>query len=113
MIIFSSRDNRQLHVAAGAHRLVGPSFFATLGKRNLVQYAVELSPDLIPLGAGEMAICAFRFWPDLGRLGLRLEMIEIEVSPASGVSKALGVLDGHIGAIERGGEKPHSRRLSC
>src|SRR5215470_18160811 len=79
--------------------------------RDLVQYAVELRPNLVSLGAGDVAKRAFRFCLHLGGRSLWLVMIEIEVSPASGVGKALGVLDGHIRAIELAREITPSRRL--
>src|SRR6516162_11243876 len=79
--------------------------------RDLVQYAVELRPNLVSLGAGDMAKRAFRFIFDLGGRSLRLVMSEIEISPAPGVGKALRILDGHIRAIELAREKTPSRRL--
>src|SRR5215472_4511425 len=79
--------------------------------RDLVQYAVELRPNLVSLGAGDVAKRAFRFIFDLGSLSLRLVMSEIEISPAPGVGKALRVLDGRIPAIELAREKTPSRRL--
>src|SRR5262245_62304356 len=38
-------------------------------------------------------------------------MIEIVVAPPSGIGIALGILDGHVGAIERSGEIAPPRRL--
>src|SRR6516162_791759 len=91
--------------------LLSSSLFGTLGKGDLVQYPVELRPDLVSLGAPDMAKCAFRFCLDLGGRSLRLVMIEIEVSPGPGVGKALRILDSHIRAIELAREKTPSRRL--
>src|SRR6516162_6328234 len=79
--------------------------------RDLVQYAIELRPNLVSLGAGDVAKRAFRFCLHLGGRSLRLVMVEIEISPAPGVGKALRVLDGHIRAIELAREKTPSRRL--
>src|SRR5215469_7799605 len=39
-------------------------------------------------------------------------MVEIEVSPASCVGKAFGILDGHVGAVESAGEITPPRGLS-
>src|SRR5215471_14193734 len=79
--------------------------------RDLVQYAVELRPNLVSLGAGDVAKRAFRFCLHLGGRSLRLVMSEIEVSPAPGVGKALRVLDSRVPPIERAGEITPSRRL--
>src|SRR5215813_4566907 len=87
------------------------SGLATLGEGDLVQYAVELRPHLVSLGAPDVAKCAFRFCLDLGGRSLRLVMIEIEVTPAASVGKALRVLDGHIGSVESAGEITPPRRL--
>src|SRR5215813_10058322 len=91
--------------------LLRSSALATLGEGDLVQYAVELRPHLVSFGTPDMAKCAFRFCLDLGGRSLRLVMIEIEVTPAASVGKALRVLDGHIGSVESAGEITPPRRL--
>src|SRR6516165_6673400 len=73
---------------------------ATFGKRDLVQYAVKLSPNLVSLGGGDMAKSAFRSCLHLGGQSLWLGVIEIEVSPPAGVGIPLGILDSHIPAVE-------------
>ena len=40
-------------------------------------------------------------------------MIEIEVAPAAGSGKALGILDRHVGAVETSGELAPPRRLGA
>src|SRR5262245_14391223 len=68
---------------------------------SVVQQAIELRPDLVLLCAGLMAKCALRLRPQLGGRSLRLLMIEVVVSPlASGLCVPLGILDGHISAVE-------------
>src|SRR6516162_7555070 len=79
--------------------------------RDLVQYAVELRPNLVSLGGGDMAKRAFRFIFDLGGQSLRLVMSEIEVPPATGVGEPLRVLDSRIPPVERAGEITPTRRL--
>src|SRR5262245_10475015 len=76
---------------------------------SLVQQRIELGPDLVFLGtakvAGVAAIC------DFGGRSFWLMMIEIEVAPAARSGKALGILDGHIRAVESAGEIAPPRRL--
>jgi len=78
---------------------------------SYVQQAIELSPNLIFLGAGDMAKGAFVLRFQFGGWRLWLMMIEIVVTPASRIGIALGILDGHVGAIERPGEITLPRRL--
>src|SRR5262249_17409827 len=79
---------------------------------SVVQQTIELRPDLVLLGAGLMAKCALRLRPQLGGRGLGLVMIEVVVSPgAAGLRVPLGVLDGHVGAVEFTGEITPARRL--
>src|SRR5215510_5786861 len=96
------------------------SFFA-LGSRGFresldighsyVQQGIELGPNLIFLGAGDVAKGAFVQRFRFGSRSLWLMMIEIVVAPPSGIGIALGILDGHVGAIERSGEIAPPRRL--
>src|SRR6516162_9399635 len=79
--------------------------------RDLVQYAVELRPNLVSLGAGDVAKRAFRFCLHLGGRSLRLVMIEIKISPAARVGKTLGILDSHIGAVDSAGKVTPTRRF--
>src|SRR5262249_9880839 len=76
---------------------------------SLVQQGIELGPNLIFLGTGEVAgvaaVC------DFGGRSFWLMMIEIEVAPAARSGKALGILDRCVGAIERSGEIAPPRRL--
>src|SRR4029077_8224775 len=65
---------------------------------SVVQQAIELGPDLVLLGAGDVAEGAFRLRPHLRGRGLRLVMIEVVVTPSPGIRESPGVLDGHIGA---------------
>src|SRR5262249_28743688 len=89
---------------------VQPACRRTLG--SVVQQAIELRPDLVLLGTGLMAKCALRLRPQLGGRGLGLVMIEVVVSPAAaGLRVPLGVLDGHVGAVEFPGEITPARRL--
>src|SRR5262249_39281547 len=75
-----------------------------LGDDLFVQPRIELGPNLIFLGAGDMAKGALGFGLHLGRRCLRLVVIEIVVTPASGVGIALGVLDRNVGAVQLSGE---------
>ena len=84
---------------------------ATLGKGDLVQYPVELRPNLVSLGGADMAKRAFRFIFDLGGQSLRLAMIEIELPPATGVGKPLRVLDSRVRPVESAREITPTRRL--
>jgi hypothetical protein len=78
---------------------------------SFVQQGIELGPHLIFLRAGDMTIRAFVLGFHLGSWCLWLMMIEIVEPPPSGIGIALGVLDGHIGAIEGPGEIAPPRRL--
>src|SRR5262249_7686813 len=69
-----------------------------------IQQRIELGPDVVLLGARDMAVGAFRHWPHLGGRVLWLMMIEVEVAPAAGFGETLGVLHGHVGAVEGTGE---------
>src|SRR5262249_6359437 len=71
---------------------------------SLVQQGIELGPDAVFLGAGDMAIGAIVQCLHLGRWCFRLTVIEIVETPPSGVGIALGIFDGHIGTVERSGE---------
>src|SRR5215469_1393609 len=84
---------------------------ATFGKRDLVQYAVKLSPNLVSLGGCDVTKCAFRLWLRGGGQSLWLEVMEIEVSPPAGVGIPLGILDSHIRAVEFPWEIAPSGRL--
>src|SRR5262249_41556932 len=64
----------------------------------------ELGPDLVFLGAGDMAIGAFPLGFHFGRCSLWFVMIEIVVPPTSGIGVALRILDRHICAIKRSGK---------
>src|SRR5262245_21659261 len=76
---------------------------------SLVQQRIELGPNLIFLGTAKVAgVAAIR---DFGGRSFWLMMIEIEVAPAARSGKALGILDGRIGAIESAGEIAPARRL--
>ena len=82
-----------------------------MGKRDLVQNAVELRPNLVSLSGGDMAKCAFRFIFDFGDRSLRLVMIEIEEPPTGVVGKPLRVLDSRVRPVELAREITPSRRL--
>src|SRR5262245_26809131 len=59
-----------------------------------------------------MAESALRLWLQLGGRGLRLVMVEVVVSPCqSGARVPLGILDGHVGAVEGPREIAPARRL--
>src|SRR6516164_5079375 len=73
---------------------------------------IELRPNVIFLGAGDMAEGAFRLRFQFGSRSFWLVMIEIVVPPPSGIGIALGILDGHIGTIPRPGKISPPRRLS-
>src|SRR5262245_39562278 len=80
--------------------------------RSVVQQAIELGPDLVLLCAGLVAKCALRLRPQRGRRGLRLVMIEVVVAPAAaGLRVPLGILDGHVGAVELTREVAAARRF--
>src|SRR5262249_22540437 len=77
-----------------------------------VQQAIELRPDLVLLCACLMAESAIRLWLQLGGRGFRLVMIEVVVSPCqSGARVPLGILDGHVGAVEFPREIASARRF--
>src|SRR5262245_12288980 len=78
---------------------------------SLVQQGIELGPNLIFLGAGDMAIGAFLQLFHFGSWSFWLMVIEIVVAPSSGIGIALGILDRHIGTIEGSGEIAPARRL--
>src|SRR4029077_18695776 len=79
---------------------------------SVVQQAIELRPDLVLLRAGLMAKGALRLRPQLGGRGLWLVMIEVVVAPgAAGLRVPLGVLDGHVRAVEFAGEIAPARRF--
>src|SRR5262249_29344912 len=81
---------------------------------SVVQQPIELGPHLVLLCAGLMAECALRFRPHLGAGGPRLVMIEVVVSPAAaGLRVPLGVLDGHVGAVEGSREITFARRFQA
>src|SRR5262245_47224856 len=65
---------------------------------------IELSPNLIFLGAGHMAKTAFVLRSQFGSGSFGLVMVEIEVAPSSGIGIALGVFNGHISAVPSSGE---------
>src|SRR5262245_39558151 len=95
-LLLSSRDlrARRSHVA-----------------ESLVQQRIELDPDVVFLGAGPVAVGAFVVCHGFGSWSFGLMMIEVEISPAAGVGKPLGILDGHVGAVERSGEIAAPRAL--
>jgi hypothetical protein len=69
-----------------------------------VQQWIELGPDLVFLRARHVAERALGFGPQLGRRCLRLMVIEVVVTPASGVGIALGIFDRNVGAVQLSGE---------
>src|SRR5258705_3609321 len=77
----------------------------------LVQQGIELRPDLILLGLGQMAVAAFVLGLQFGRRSLRLMVVEVVVTPAAGFGIALGVLHRHVPAVEGSGEVAPSRGL--
>src|SRR5262249_45370895 len=78
---------------------------------SYVQQAIELGPNPIFLGAGDMAKGAFVLRFQFAGWRLWRTMIKIVVSPAAGIGIALGILNSYVGAIERPGEITSSRRL--
>src|SRR5262249_52145913 len=91
-----------------------PFFSRRVGTLGSFQQTIELRPDLVLLGAGLMAKCALRLRPQLGGRGLGLVMIEVVVSPAAaGLRVPLGVLDGHVGAVEFPREITPARRFQA
>src|SRR5262245_41758925 len=78
---------------------------------SLVQQGIELGPHLVLLGAGDMTVGALAYWFHAGSGCLRLMMIEVVVPPTIGLGITLGILDGHISAVERSREIAPSRRL--
>src|SRR5215470_16990366 len=78
---------------------------------SYVQQGIELGPNLIFLGAGDVAKRAFLLRSHFGSWSFWLMMIEIVVPPSAGIGIALGILDGRIAAIERSGEIAPPRRL--
>src|SRR5262245_19415465 len=78
---------------------------------SLVQQRIELGPDLVFLGTAKVAgVAAIR---GFGARSFWLMMIEIEVAPAARNGKALGIIDGHIRAVESaGGIAPPTKRSS-
>src|SRR4029077_16791777 len=81
-------------------------------QRRAFQQTIELGPHFVLLGARLMAECPLILRPQLGRRGFRLVMSEGVVSPsAAGLGVPLGVLDGHVGAVEGPRKVPPPRRL--
>src|SRR5215467_15809299 len=80
---------------------------------SLVQERIELGPNLILLGAGYVAEGAFLSWSHFRSWSFWLMMIEVEVSPLSGVGIALAILDRHVGAVEGSGEIAAPRKLGA
>ena len=83
----------------------------TLWKGDLVQYPVELRAHLVSFSSGDVTKCAIRLWLRCSGQSLWFRVTEIEVSPAPRGGETLGILDGHIRAIERTGKISASRRL--
>src|SRR5580704_10150942 len=83
-----------------------------VGHSCCVQQGIELGPNVIFLGACDMTKGAFLDRSHFGSWSFWLMMIEIVVAPPSGIRIALGILDGHIGAIIRSGEIALARRLA-
>src|SRR5690242_19880492 len=84
-----------------------------LNLKSVVQQSIELGPDLILFGAGNMAIRAFLCGLDLSCRRLRLVVSEVEIAPSSCVSKALRIFDRYVCAIERAWEESTPGRLGA
>src|SRR5262245_38241544 len=79
--------------------------------KSLVQQGIELSPNLIFLCAGDVAIGAFLQLFHFGSCSFLLMMCDVVVAPLSGIDIELRILDRHIGDIEGSGEIAPPRRL--
>src|SRR3546814_4654779 len=65
---------------------------------------IELGPDVVLLRACHVAERAFGFGQQRGRRCLWFVVIEVVVTPASGVGIALGILDRNVGTVPLSGE---------
>src|SRR5262249_22606294 len=86
---------------------------ALLNLKSVVQESIELGPDLILFGASHMAVRAFLFGLHFCCCRLRLVVIEVKITPAPCVSKALRIFDSYVCAIERAWEEPTPRGLGA
>src|SRR5262247_2343604 len=77
-----------------------------LNLKSVVQESIELGPDIILFGAGNMAVRAFLFGLHFCCRRLRLVVIEVKITPPICVSKALRIFDSYVCAIERAWEEP-------
>src|SRR6516165_9349547 len=89
----------------GFHRFISPSRRYSLRYAQLlIQYSIELRPNLVLLCAGKMTEGALVSRFHFGTRSLRFVVIEIEVPPLSRGRKVLRIFDSHIGTVEGAGE---------
>src|SRR3546814_17480590 len=65
---------------------------------------MECVPDVVLCRACHVAELSFGFGQQLGRRCLWFVVIEVVVTPASGVGIALGILDRNVGTVPLSGE---------
>src|SRR5215813_6373467 len=81
-------------------------------QRNLIQDAIELSPDQISLRILYVAIGAFVPLSGRGRSQLWFGVTELEITPTAACSEALRVLDTHFSSRKRSRKEAPPRGLS-
>src|SRR4029077_5621112 len=78
----------------------------------MIQSDVELRPNLVLLGARHVAVRAFRLGFQFRSGCFRLIVMEVVITPSTGIAVALAILDRHIRTVQFSGKISPARGLS-